>query len=256
MNQEEERRVLDIAIAADRLPRHVASGRTILTTGQGEGRKKYLVLANGKKLTRAGEYWYEKTGQPKPLAHFDPNRNTIRKGDGDYIRTRNGLQRVRQLEPTGHFKLTALGKRFYENKHTEYVIEIPVIINCTDRKGRPRVRTGEHLPVNLGVGRIFASQSLTEAQKIAKVKNDVLRQLGGPTRAGRTVLMEISGQVFYYDRDGTWLISAMGTSINEAGHPETEAAMHKNLSEGDPLKAFLWSRFSTSQSRTILRRGV
>ena len=214
MNRQEEQRVLDIAITASRLPRRVASGRTILATGQGEGRKKYLVLANGDELTRAGEYYYDKTKQVRPNRHFDPNQETSRRGDGDYIETSSGQKRVRQLGANGQMQLTALGKRFYQNKHTEYVIEIPVLIEVTDSKGRRRVRTGEHLPVNeLGLGNIFANDGLTEAQKIAKVKSDVLRQMGGPTRAGRTVLMEISGQVFSYDRDGTWLISAMTTYI-------------------------------------------
>ena len=126
MNREQKE--LDIAIVAGRTPRRVASGRTILATGQGEGRKKYVVLANGDQLTRAGEYWYEKTSQARPNRHFDPNQKTTRKGDGDYIQTNAGLKRVRQLGPDGQMKLTALGKNFYKNKHTEYVIEIPVII--------------------------------------------------------------------------------------------------------------------------------
>jgi len=212
MNRQEEQRVLDIAITASRIPRRVASGRTILATGQGEGRKKYLVLANGDELTRAGEYYFNNTKQVKPNKHFDPNQQTTRKGDSDYIQTSSGLKRIRQLTPNGQMQLTALGRKFYKNKHTEYIIEIPVIINVTDSKGKNRVRTGEHLPViNLGIGNIFASDGLTEAQKIAKIKSDVLRHLGGMTRAGKTVLMEISGQVFFYDRDGTWLISAMAT---------------------------------------------
>jgi hypothetical protein len=170
------------------------------------------VLANGDQLTSAGEYWYEKTKQTKPNRHFDPNQETSRKGDGDYIQTSSGLKRVRQLGPNGEMQLTALGKKFYANKHTEYVIEIPVIIEVTDSRGKKRTRTGEHLPVNeLGLGNIFQNDGLTEAQKIAKIKSQVLRYLGGVTRAGRTVLMEISGQVFSYDRDGTWLISAMAT---------------------------------------------
>ena len=112
MDQAEEKRALDIAIAAGRQPRHTAAGRTIVATGQGEGRKKYLVLADGKKLTRAGQYRYSETNQAKPTAHYDRNQQTIRKGDGDYIRTRKGLQRVRQLEPGGAMKLTALGRSF------------------------------------------------------------------------------------------------------------------------------------------------
>ena len=83
MNRQEEQRVLDIAATASRIPRRVASGRTILASGQGEGRKKYLVLANGDELTRAGEDWYEQTKQARPNRHFDPNQKTTRKGDGD-----------------------------------------------------------------------------------------------------------------------------------------------------------------------------
>jgi hypothetical protein len=138
MNKE----ALDIAITAGRTPRRVASGRTILATGQGEGRKKYVVLANGDQLTSAGEYWYEQTKQARPNRHFDPNQKTTRRGDGDYIQTNAGLKRVRQLGPDGQMKLTALGKKFYANKHTEYVIEIPVLIRTTDSKGRLRERTG------------------------------------------------------------------------------------------------------------------
>ena len=112
MNREEEQRVLDIAVTAGRTPRRVASGRTILATGQGEGRKKYLVLANGDELTRAGEYFYDKTRQVRPNRHFDPNQQTTRRGDGDYIQTSSGQKRVRQLGPTGQMQLTALGKKF------------------------------------------------------------------------------------------------------------------------------------------------
>jgi hypothetical protein len=39
-------------------------------------------------------------------------------------------------------QLTALGRKFYKNKHTEYIIEIPVIINVPDSKGKNRVRRG------------------------------------------------------------------------------------------------------------------
>jgi hypothetical protein len=237
MDQAEERRVLDIAITARRQPRHTAAGRTIVATGQGEGRKKYLVLANGKKLTRAGQYWYSETGQEKPIAHYDRQQEPIRKGDGDYIRTRQGLQRVRQLEPSGAMKLTALGKKFYQDRHTEYVVEVPVIIQVTDANGKQRTRRNEHLPVNmLGLGQILVSQALTDAEKEARIKSMVLKHLGGPTRAGRTVLMEVSGQRFSYDRDGKWLISAMGTTVDAQGRPQTQAVLHQDLSRGEPLR--------------------
>ena len=235
----EEKRALDIAITAGRLPRHTAAGRTVLATGQGEGRKRYLVLANGAKLTPVGRYWYEQTGQDPPIAHYNRNQETVRKGDGDYIKTRSGLQRVRQIEPNGSMKLTALGRKFYKDKHTEYIVEVPVIITVADAKGRDRVRTGEHLPVNeMGLGAILVSQALTDEQKLARIKSQVLRHLGGPTRAGRTVLADISGQTFSYDRDGQWLISAMGTTVDQHGRGRTEAVLHQDLGQGDPLQGY------------------
>ena len=68
-----------------------------------------MVLANGDELTRAGEYWYNQTNQVRPNRHFDPNQQTTRRGDGDYVQTSGGLKRVRQLGPDGQMKLTALG---------------------------------------------------------------------------------------------------------------------------------------------------
>ena len=153
---QEEKRALDLAIAADRKPRHTGAGRTIVPLGQ--GRKKYLALANGKKLTRAGQYWYAQTGQAKPTAHYDANQQPIRKGDGDYIRIRQGLQRVRQLEPSGAMKLTALGRKFYKNRYEEYIVEVPVIIYVTDKNGKQRIRETERYPST----RLGCSRSLKE----------------------------------------------------------------------------------------------
>ena len=100
------------------------------------------MLANGAELTRAGEYYYERTNLQRPDRHFDPNQITTRRGDGDYIQTSSGLRRVRQLAPNGQMELTALGRKFYKNKQEEYIVEIPVIISTTDSKGRTRVRRG------------------------------------------------------------------------------------------------------------------
>ena len=76
---------IDIAIAARRLPRRVASGRTMIATGQSaQGRHTYLVLANGDRLTPAGEYYYAQTGEARPARHFDRHAQTVRRGDGAY----------------------------------------------------------------------------------------------------------------------------------------------------------------------------
>ena len=55
----------------------------------------------------------------------------------DYVLLRNGLKRlVRTLQPNGKFHLTALGKVFVQDKLTEYLAHVPVIIPGTRRGGR------------------------------------------------------------------------------------------------------------------------
>ena len=233
MRVEQERQLIDEAIQESRAPRRVASGRTVIAASLGRNNKSYLVLANGAELTRAGEYYYSQTNALRPAKHFDRSAQTVRRGDGDYIQTSSGLRRVRQIMPDGTMSLTALGRKYYKDKHIEAVVEIPVRIQVFDSKNRRRTRTDVHLPVDaLGVGRILVSQGLTPDQRVTKIKSDVLAQIGGRrTAQGRTVLQEISGQVFSYDPDGDWLISTLETSVDAQGHAHTEAQMHQDLNE-------------------------
>ena len=50
-----------------------------------------------------------------------------RKGGADYIKTSHGLKKIRVWSPhDGMFRLTALGKKYYRNQPSEYVISLPV----------------------------------------------------------------------------------------------------------------------------------
>ena len=58
------------------------------------------------------------------------------------------------------------------------------------------------LPVDmLGIGRIMQDSSIPEHSRISRVKSHGLQQLHIKTQGG-TVLMEISGETFWYNRDG------------------------------------------------------
>ena len=83
----------------------------------------------------------------------------------------------------------------------------------------------------LGIGRILQDSSLPEASRIDRVKSHVLQQLAIRTSGGRTVLMEIYGETFSYDRQGEWLISAMTTDIQD-GEAVTSALMRQPLGAG------------------------
>ena len=258
------RNQIDAAIAAGQRPRQVAGGRTVLATGQGEGgrARQYKVLADASgKLSKAGEYYYNEATQNevKPNATFDPNQPTIRRGDSDWIRTKSGLQKVRQFNANGTMTVTTLGQAYYANKHTEFIVKIPVIIEVTNSKGQTRVRGGpgrepEHLPSEeAGVGRILQSQSLSPQQQIERVKADVLAQVGGGrTVNGRLFLIKISEQYYYYWPDGEWLISAQQTTVDAEGNPLTQVVLNEPLDHGDPLRGLSSAAFLSHEPEFYL----
>ena len=112
-----------------------------------------------------------------------------------------------------------------------------MVITGTRAKGQSYTRrssagTGEqtHLPVSrLGVGQILESSALTREQAAARVRSRVLRELGLRTQGGQTVLMEVSGETYLYDRDGEWLISSMSTTTDAAGNQDTEVLLRQPM---------------------------
>ena len=110
---EAQREQIRVAIAAGRQPsRGAASNRTTLATGAGgAGRNRYLVLANGGRLTDSGRFYYSETGQPPPRAAYDRNQPVITRGARSYVRGANGRERlVRRLGADGEAQLTSLGR--------------------------------------------------------------------------------------------------------------------------------------------------
>ena len=237
---DEQRRQIGIAITAERQPRRGVSNRTTLATGAGaRGRNRYLVLADaGGRLTDAGRYYYRQTGQPAPRAAYDRNQPLITRGSNDYMRAANGRERlVRGLGSDGSVRVTALGRDYFRDKRTEHIVHVPVVIEGRRANGQSYTRrsnagTGEqtHLPVSrLGVGQILESSALTREQAAARVRSRVLRELGLRTQGGQTVLMEVSGETYLYDRDGEWLISSMSTTTDAAGNQDTEVLLRQPM---------------------------
>ena len=108
-----------------------------------------------------------------------------------------------------------------------YVVSVPVIVNGKNARGKVQSRTTE-LPVDmLGIGRIPQNNSDTPERRIARVKSHVLQQLAIRTQGGATILMEISGETFSYDRDGEWLISELTTKVEDGEAVKGEEAPHK-----------------------------
>ena len=144
------KQTVDAAIAEGREPRRVPSNKVTLATGQ----RSYLVLSNADaSVTRAGTYYYAQTAQRVPEVGYDERQELRRRGAGDYIKTRDGKERlVRRVGVDGVSRVTALGKKYFAQSNSQYIVHIPVWISGA-RKGGAVYRRPSSLPVDaLGVG--------------------------------------------------------------------------------------------------------
>ena len=197
------RQALDVAIAAGTQPKIGKSAQTTLRLRQNPGRSSYTVLSRADgTLTPAGDHYFAVTGTPAPSRQFDRGAPLTKKGAGDYVTTRAGkLALVRKLMPDGTTHVTRLGRQYFKGGKVEMVISIPAIVSGQNAKGRVQNRR-TMLPVDmLGLGRILQDTSEPEDRRIARVKSHVLSKLGIRTQGGATVLMELSGETFTFDKD-------------------------------------------------------
>ena len=227
---EKRKQEIRTAITANRRPARGGSNRTILATGAGPNRKrnKYVVLADGAgKLTPAGTFYYETTGAERPRAAFDQYQELISRGGSDYIRTRDRREAlVRSLRPDGTTQITQLGRAFFRNRYREYVVHVPIIISG-DRASQ---RRHDWLPVHqLGITGIMESEQYSETQAHARVRSRILSELGLRTKGGETVLMEVSGETYTYDRNGEWQISSMSTEAGRDGEAVVDVAIREPM---------------------------
>ena len=221
------------AIRAERQPTRGGSNRTILATGAGPNRQrnKYVVVADGSgKLTEAGRFYYEATGAERPRAAYDVNQELISRGGTDYIRTRDRREAlVRSLRPDGSTQITQLGRVFFRTRHREYVVHVPVTILGRHKNGKDYDRE-DWLPVHkLGIAGIMENEQYTEAQAHSRVKSRVLGELGLRTQGGGTVLLEVSGETYTYNRNREWQISSMSTEAGRDGEAVVDVAIRQPM---------------------------
>ena len=166
-----------------------------------------------------------------PTKWLDFNQPLIREGPNDYVLFRNGLKRlVRTLRPNGKFALTSLGKLFFQDKFTEYLAHVPVIIRGTRRRGRnagQRYQRTDMLPVTtLGLRQTRLNDALSQQEILARIKQDVFAQgLGGlpfQDGQGNQIITELSEEMYYLDASRDWVVSSQSTQyINDEVRVET-----------------------------------
>ena len=228
-----QREVVRTAVLAGRRANPTAANRIILPTGQGATarQRRYVILSTPDgELTAQGELYYHLTREHQPDRRFDYNQIPARRGESEYARDRSGREvKLRTLKANGEYTYTPLGRIFFRLQQVEHIVHIPVIIEGTRANGTP-YRREDYLPFdNLSVERILSSGMDTEAQRFARVRTAALQALQIRTLRGRPVLLEVSDETYFYDRNRPWRISSLTTTPHAGGDPQVHAALNRPM---------------------------
>ena len=109
------------------------SGSVILKSGN----KRHTLLNSQGERTALGEYYEQKSNDELPVGGFDPTQAAFREGTAEFIKMRNGEDRVvRRYDPAeNEYKFTKLGKSFYSRLKRNYVVQIPVMVKGKRKDG-------------------------------------------------------------------------------------------------------------------------
>ena len=231
---------IDLAVAGEVKPHH-RNGRLLLRTERG-----YKVLVDDRgRATRAGDYYADQTGTNLPTGlGIDYSQQPERRGATEYIKDRKGKIYKARTWDGSKFNYSAIGKRFFSKRKSEFVVEVPVQIHGI-RDGRGN-RTGDYIreawmpTKSLGIANIVVSETLTEAERKREIERIVLEQL--PKREetdGRWLLHEESQERWYLDDSRDWRISELKVTFDDEGGASTRAILHRPLQSRGVSHSFL-----------------
>ena len=195
---------LNTAIDANVQPRKTPSDSVLLRHG-----KQYKVLVNTSGgITKAGHEYQRLTKSTLETFSYDPQQTPKRTGNQEIIKMRGGKERViRTFDPTandgqGKYRYTQIGKRFFANKKTEYIVRVPAIFKGRRANGQAYSREGLfpiHQPVHVPA-------TYTQTQRDAKIKLHVTNSFED------NIIAEFSEESIEYNPDGQWSIVEMTTN--------------------------------------------
>ena len=213
------------AVAAGIEPTETSSGSIVLRQGR---RYVTLVKPDGTK-TQNGALYETRSRRELPVGGaFNRDQQPQREGLTEHIRTRDGKEKVtRRWDPaTNEYSFTALGRAFYSRRRSSYVVHVPVTIEGR-RKNDTTYTLKSFMPTEkMGLQRLSLPQTLTQRQRDARVKAEVLKHI-----APGQVLYEVSDEQWTYDESGSWRISEQTVEVGDNGEPTVTTRVEEDVLE-------------------------
>ena len=223
--------VLDQALREGAQPTAPRSGIGLVLKTR-TGRFRQLVDKKGN-LSSAGKYFYEKAGLPPP-GNFDYQQDATRKGRSQYIKLMDGSKKkVSTWEPNAReWKLTALGKQFYNKAVDRYTVLWPCKIQLTRKNGSIYEREDWLPSTATSLGEVEVPRTHSEATQRQRVAATEAAWRGQQPMVGdrRALVVGYESATLDTSRE----IQFNKLSMGSAG--TVEAAMHRPLREGKPWR--------------------
>ena len=221
-----EKQKIRLAIQAGRDPIRGKNGNFLLRFGQG-----FKFLIKNSEPTDAGRYWAEQSGRTLPSEGFDPNQQVVRRGRAEYITLLDGTERlVRSYDAARQrYAYSRLGNTFFKEQTSEWLASVPATIHGK-RLDKSTYQVKTMLPVeSLGIGKIQLNQNLSNEEKVARIKSEVLKNFSDHQYTqGKLILYEYSDEQALYDRDREWTLSELRTNENSG---DTKAILNRPLAK-------------------------
>ena len=223
---------IDAAITGNTRPHRSKQQDLLLRLGTG---RSYARLQQDGQLTPAGEYYYRKTGDTPP-DEFD-NATVRQRGATEYL-VANGKARVLRRYSNGDYTYTALGRRYFREHTTSYLVNVPGLIKKPGSRSRGGERAVPHTAF-MADEPLSVSATMTRQQQEHALKQQVLEHIENNLEqdANGVPILYMDSDPVLYDPDGQWTLDSQTVVQNDAGRVRTNTVLDRELGAAPLLPA-------------------
>ena len=217
------KRLLDDAISNNTRTYRSKSNNLLLNLG---GKSYASLQGSSGGLTPAGTYYYAQSNQAPP-GEFDGG-TLQQRGATEFLLTAGKARVLRRLK-NGQYNYTALGKRYFREHKTSYLVNVPGVSKKQGARSRGGQRTVPHTAF-MGEEPLTVSATMTRAQQENALKERVLAYMRQNLEYDEQgIILYQDSDPVYYDEDGPWTLDAQTVVENADGRVQTTTVLDREL---------------------------
>ena len=188
------------------------------------GDNRHVRLQVNERLTAAGKYYFEHTAQNPPKLTDDGT--LVQRGSSEYL-VRNGKAKVLRRFQRGEYVYTELGRKYFNNHQSQYLVHVPGVIKKRGSQSRGRELM---VPNNAFMGDLSAPSLMTNSEQqqfLRRRVEDAMQELDR-TAQGEIVLYVDSDPIIL-DDSRQWTYDVQTTVETSSGEVRTKTVLDRPL---------------------------